>query len=61
MTVKRYELNEAQWKRIAPLLPGKASYPGRTGALEDGASALQPLVPWRRLGARVRRADRRPR
>ncbi len=23
MGVKRYELNEAQWSRIAPLLPGK--------------------------------------
>ncbi|MBY5721893.1 transposase [Rhizobium leguminosarum] len=31
MGVKRYELNEAQWSRIAPLLPGKASDPGRTG------------------------------
>jgi len=25
MAVKRYELNDAQWLRIAPLLPGKAS------------------------------------
>lgn len=32
MGVKRYELDEAQWSRIAPLLPGKASDPGRTGA-----------------------------
>lgn len=32
MGVKRYELNEAQWARIAPLLPGKASDPGRTGS-----------------------------
>nr|WP_152971054.1 IS5 family transposase [Rhizobium ecuadorense] len=30
--MKRYELNEAQWSRIAPLLPGKAGDPGRTGA-----------------------------
>ncbi len=29
---KRYELNEAQWQRIASLLPGKAADPGRTGA-----------------------------
>jgi putative transposase len=28
---KRYELSQAQWERIAPLLPGKASDPGRTG------------------------------
>ena len=31
MGIKRYELNEAQWVKIAPLLPGKASDPGRTG------------------------------
>ena len=29
---KRYELSEAQWRRIADLLPGKAGDPGRTGA-----------------------------
>jgi putative transposase len=32
VAVKRYELSEAQWSRIAPLLPGKAGDPGRTGA-----------------------------
>lgn len=32
MGIKRYELSEAQWVRIAPLLPGKAGDPGRTGA-----------------------------
>jgi transposase len=32
MGIKRYELSDAQWERIAPLLPGKASDPGRTGA-----------------------------
>lgn len=30
--VKRYELSEAQWRRISDLLPGKAKDPGRTGA-----------------------------
>jgi len=30
--VKRYELSEPQWQRIADLLPGKADDPGRTGA-----------------------------
>ena len=30
MASKRYELNETQWMRIAPLLPGKAGDPGRT-------------------------------
>ena len=32
MGVKRYELSEAQWVRIAPMLPGKATDPGRTAA-----------------------------
>ena len=31
MGISRYELSDAQWERIAPLLPGKASDPGRTG------------------------------
>jgi putative transposase len=29
---KRYELAEAQWRRIAPLLPGKKGDPGRSAA-----------------------------
>ena len=32
MSAKRYELSQAQWERIAPLLPGKAGDPGRTAA-----------------------------
>jgi transposase len=28
---KRYELTQVQWERIEPMLPGKASDPGRTG------------------------------
>ncbi|OJU60159.1 MAG: IS5 family transposase [Altererythrobacter sp. 66-12] len=32
MGIKRYELSEAQWVRIEPLLPGKVSDPGRTGS-----------------------------
>ncbi len=32
MGIKRYELSEGQWARIAPLLPGKVSDPGRTAA-----------------------------
>jgi putative transposase len=32
MSVKRYELSQRQWERIAPLLPGKAGDPGRTAA-----------------------------
>jgi transposase len=30
--VKRYELTDAQWQRIAAQLPGKKSDPGRTAA-----------------------------
>ena len=30
--VSRYELSDAQWGRIAGMLPGKAVDPGRTGA-----------------------------
>ncbi|WPO43186.1 IS5 family transposase [Tardiphaga sp. 42S5] len=32
MGAKRYELNEAQWVKISPLLPGKAGDAGRTAA-----------------------------
>lgn len=32
MSVKRYELSQVQWERIADLLPGKAGDPGRTAA-----------------------------
>mgnify|MGYP002384046928 CR=1 FL=1 len=32
MGIKRYELSDRQWAKIAPLLPGKAGDPGRTGA-----------------------------
>jgi transposase len=31
MAAKRYELTEAQWARIAAMLPGKVSDPGRSG------------------------------
>lgn len=30
MGVKRYEVKDLQWLRIAPMLPGKAGDPGRT-------------------------------
>jgi putative transposase len=32
VVIKRYELSDAQWERIAPLLPGKVGDPGRTGS-----------------------------
>ena len=31
MVIKRYELTEVQWQRIAPLLPGKVGDAGRSG------------------------------
>jgi putative transposase len=31
MGIKRYELSDWQWAKIAPLLPGKAGDPGRRG------------------------------
>ena len=32
LMVNGYELADSQWARIAPLLPGKAGEPGRSGA-----------------------------
>ena len=32
MGVKRYEVKDLQWSRIAPMLPGKLGDPGRTAA-----------------------------
>jgi transposase len=32
MSIKRYELSDGQWAKIALLLPGKMSDPGRTGS-----------------------------
>lgn len=32
MGIKRYELSDAQWCRIEPMLPGKVTDPGRTAA-----------------------------
>jgi len=46
MSVKRYELSEAQWLKIAPLLPGKASDPGRTGAITVCLLVLRSGAHW---------------
>jgi transposase len=50
-------LSEAQWERIAPLLPGKAGDPGRSG--EDNRLFIEAVlwlvrtgVPWRDLPER---------
>lgn len=50
----RTVLNDAQWERIAPLLPGKAGDPGRSGA--DNRGFFEAVLwiartgcPWRDL------------
>jgi transposase len=50
----RSVLNDAQWERISPLLPGKAGDPGRTGAdnrlfLEAVLWIVRTGSPWRDL------------
>ena len=35
MGIKRYELNDAQWTKVALLLPGKPSDPGGQGQITD--------------------------
>jgi transposase len=48
--VKRYELSEVQWRRIADLLPGKATDPGRTA--EDNRLFVNGVLWVLRSGAR---------
>lgn len=50
MSVKRYELSEAQWLRIAPLLAGKAGDPGRSG--DDNRLFVNGVLWVLRSGAR---------
>jgi transposase len=47
---KRYELSEAQWRRIEPSLPGKMGDPGRTAA--DNRSFVNGVLWVLRSGAR---------
>ena len=46
---KRYELTSAQWRKIAPLLPGKAGDPGRSG--EDNLRFVNGVLWVLRSGA----------
>jgi putative transposase len=48
--VKRYELSDTQWRRIGPLLPGKAGDPGRHG--EDNRRFVDGVLWVLRSGAR---------
>lgn len=50
MGIKRYELSEAQWGRVEPMLPGKASDPGRTA--EDNRLFINGVLWVLRSGAR---------
>ena len=50
MVVSRYELTDAQWERIADILPGKASDPGRTAA--DNRQFVNGVLWVLRSGAR---------
>ena len=55
MGVKRYELNEAQWARIAPLLPGNALVYKLRNRIER---CFNKLKHFRRFATRYdRRAD----
>ena len=52
--MERHALDDAQWERVAPLLPGKAGDPGRTGAdnrlfLEAVLWVARTGAPWRDL------------
>ena len=48
--VKRYELSEEQWERIADILPGKVGDPGRTG--RDNRLFVNAVLWMLRSGAR---------
>jgi putative transposase len=53
----RHELTDAQWQRIAPLLPGKAGDPGRTAAdnrlfVNAVLYVLKTGIPWADLPER---------
>ena len=53
MGIKCYEVNEAQWNRIALLVPGKSTDPGRTGS--DNRLFVNGCL-WVRIGAICRTA-----
>ena len=59
---KRYELTDAQWERIADLLPGKARDPGRTAAdnrlfVDAVVFVLKTGIPWADLPGRYGKHD----
>jgi putative transposase len=50
MGIKRYEVSHGQWERIAPLLPGKVTDPGRTA--QDNRLFVNAVLWVLRSGAR---------
>ena len=55
--MNRWVLKDEQWERVAPLLPGKAGDPGRTGSdnrlfLEAVLWMVRTGAPWRDLPER---------
>lgn len=50
MGIKRYEVSHAQWERIASMLPGKVTDPGRTA--EDNRLFVNAVLWVLRSGAR---------
>lgn len=44
MGVKHYELTQAQWERIAPMLPGKVGDPGRSGVDTGIDRQVDPII-----------------
>ena len=54
---RRFEMTDAEWERVAPLLPGKAGDPGRTAAdnrlfVDAAPWVLRTGASWRDLPAR---------
>lgn len=56
MAVKRYELSDEQWSKIAWLLPGKIGDPGRTGS--DNRLFINGCLWFKLRGVLARSAER---
>ena len=59
---RRFEMTDAEWERVAPLLPGKAGDPGRTAAdnrlfVDASLWVLRTGASWRDLPARFGSPD----
>ena len=59
---RRFEMTDAEWERVAPLLPGKPGDPGRTAAdnrlfVDAALWVLRTGASWRDLPARFGSSD----